>query len=356
MCSEVQPHSDSRCSLQSVITCMQAAGWDVTSQQLLLLCFIWFRFVLFFLLSLVDDSVRLFGVRESQREKNSRFHSRSTTIVSFCRESRYEISWLRSKCDHLSNLVSIQNKFWSLWRSWVWIQLGAFLCGILMFYPCLFDFSPCNLVSCWDCWDRLQHPSWLWPRQSGSYQKMNKWSLYYSCVDPWPLCMSSYGYRGRDCRSNLYLLPTGETVYFIASVVVLFNVDEQLQRHYTGHTDDIKWWGTQALTRGTTSTCSQLQLVSHLPLPFHRIPLCDEVDVRGFLNLCSNSWTHPYPFEKKIIVRFTPHHQNPKKTSLSYPTPSPTPISADRSTEYHIHPLSSSQPVAHLYSHSPFDV
>lgn len=49
-----------------------------------------------------------------------------------------------------------------------------------------------------------------------------------------------YGYRGRDCRSNLYLLPTGETVYFIASVVVLFNVDEQLQRHYTGHSDDIK--------------------------------------------------------------------------------------------------------------------
>ncbi|XP_062863019.1 echinoderm microtubule-associated protein-like 1 isoform X2 [Trichomycterus rosablanca] len=49
-----------------------------------------------------------------------------------------------------------------------------------------------------------------------------------------------YGYRGRDCRSNLYLLPTGETVYFIASVVVLYNVDEQLQRHYTRHTDDIK--------------------------------------------------------------------------------------------------------------------
>uniref|UniRef100_A0ACB8G622 Echinoderm microtubule-associated protein-like 1 n=1 Tax=Sphaerodactylus townsendi TaxID=933632 RepID=A0ACB8G622_9SAUR len=50
----------------------------------------------------------------------------------------------------------------------------------------------------------------------------------------------SYGYRGRDCRSNLYLLPTGETVYFIASVVVLYNVEEQLQRHYTGHNDDVK--------------------------------------------------------------------------------------------------------------------
>ncbi|ETE66193.1 Echinoderm microtubule-associated protein-like 1, partial [Ophiophagus hannah] len=49
-----------------------------------------------------------------------------------------------------------------------------------------------------------------------------------------------YGYRGRDCRNNLYLLPTGETVYFIASVVVLYNVEEQLQRHYIGHNDDVK--------------------------------------------------------------------------------------------------------------------
>ncbi|KAI8432436.1 hypothetical protein MSG28_004830 [Choristoneura fumiferana] len=45
---------------------------------------------------------------------------------------------------------------------------------------------------------------------------------------------------GKDCRSNLYLLPTGEIVYFVAAVVVLFNVDEQCQRHYTGHTDDVK--------------------------------------------------------------------------------------------------------------------
>ncbi|KAM3959706.1 echinoderm microtubule-associated protein-like 2 isoform 3-T3 [Aphomia sociella] len=49
-----------------------------------------------------------------------------------------------------------------------------------------------------------------------------------------------YGYRGKDCRSNLYLLPTGEIVYFVAAVVVLFNVEERCQRHYTGHTDDVK--------------------------------------------------------------------------------------------------------------------
>ncbi|XP_043200926.1 echinoderm microtubule-associated protein-like 2 isoform X1 [Amphibalanus amphitrite] len=50
----------------------------------------------------------------------------------------------------------------------------------------------------------------------------------------------AYGYRGKDCRNNLYLLPTGEMVYFVAGVVVLHNVDDQMQRHYTGHTDDVK--------------------------------------------------------------------------------------------------------------------
>uniref|UniRef100_A0A4W4HCN7 HELP domain-containing protein n=1 Tax=Electrophorus electricus TaxID=8005 RepID=A0A4W4HCN7_ELEEL len=49
-----------------------------------------------------------------------------------------------------------------------------------------------------------------------------------------------FGYRGRDCRSNLYLLPTGEIVYFNASVVVLYSVEEQQQRHYLGHNDDVK--------------------------------------------------------------------------------------------------------------------
>ncbi|XP_011505810.1 PREDICTED: echinoderm microtubule-associated protein-like 2 [Ceratosolen solmsi marchali] len=49
-----------------------------------------------------------------------------------------------------------------------------------------------------------------------------------------------YGYRGRDCRNNLHLLPTGEVVYFVASVVVLYNTEEHCQRHYLGHTDDVK--------------------------------------------------------------------------------------------------------------------
>ena len=50
-----------------------------------------------------------------------------------------------------------------------------------------------------------------------------------------------YGYRGKDARSNLFLLPTGELVYFLASVVVLFNPETQKQRHYLGHTEEVKW-------------------------------------------------------------------------------------------------------------------
>ncbi|KAM6949384.1 echinoderm microtubule-associated protein-like 3 [Aplochiton taeniatus] len=49
-----------------------------------------------------------------------------------------------------------------------------------------------------------------------------------------------YGYRGRDCRANLYLLPTGEAVYFIACVVVLYHINNRTQRHYRKHTDCVR--------------------------------------------------------------------------------------------------------------------
>lgn len=49
-----------------------------------------------------------------------------------------------------------------------------------------------------------------------------------------------YGYRGKDSRFNLHLLPSGEVVYFMAAIVVLHNVEEGVQRHYQGHNDDVK--------------------------------------------------------------------------------------------------------------------
>lgn len=50
-----------------------------------------------------------------------------------------------------------------------------------------------------------------------------------------------YGYRGRDCRANLYYLPTGEAVYFIARVVVLYHIKNRTQRHYRKHTECVRW-------------------------------------------------------------------------------------------------------------------
>ncbi|EJW79710.1 hypothetical protein WUBG_09381 [Wuchereria bancrofti] len=49
-----------------------------------------------------------------------------------------------------------------------------------------------------------------------------------------------YSYRGKDCRGNLYELPTGEIAYFTGTIVVLHNPNEALQRYYTKHTSDIK--------------------------------------------------------------------------------------------------------------------
>ncbi|XP_078284140.1 echinoderm microtubule-associated protein-like 3 isoform X2 [Rhinoraja longicauda] len=49
-----------------------------------------------------------------------------------------------------------------------------------------------------------------------------------------------YGYRGKDSRGNLHLLPSGEVVYFIACVVVLHGIETQTQRHYVRHTDCVR--------------------------------------------------------------------------------------------------------------------
>ncbi|EEB10507.1 WD-repeat protein, putative [Pediculus humanus corporis] len=49
-----------------------------------------------------------------------------------------------------------------------------------------------------------------------------------------------FGYRGVDSRKNLWVLPSGELLYFVAAVAVLYDRDEDSQRHYVGHTEDIQ--------------------------------------------------------------------------------------------------------------------
>uniref|UniRef100_A0A3Q1EQL2 EMAP like 6 n=1 Tax=Acanthochromis polyacanthus TaxID=80966 RepID=A0A3Q1EQL2_9TELE len=46
-------------------------------------------------------------------------------------------------------------------------------------------------------------------------------------------------YRGFDCRNNLFYSQTGEVVYHVAAVAVVYNRLQHSQRFYLGHDDDI---------------------------------------------------------------------------------------------------------------------
>ena len=48
------------------------------------------------------------------------------------------------------------------------------------------------------------------------------------------------GYRGKDCRNNIVITGSGELCYFTAAVAILYNPDNEQQRFYQEHTDDIK--------------------------------------------------------------------------------------------------------------------
>ena len=51
-----------------------------------------------------------------------------------------------------------------------------------------------------------------------------------------------YGYRGHQCRNNLFYTASGEVVYFVAGVGVVYNVAQRKQKYFLGHTDDIIRW------------------------------------------------------------------------------------------------------------------
>ena len=48
-----------------------------------------------------------------------------------------------------------------------------------------------------------------------------------------------YGYRGHQCRNNLYYTSSGEIVYFVAGVGIVFDPKLKRQKFFLGHNDDI---------------------------------------------------------------------------------------------------------------------
>lgn len=59
-------------------------------------------------------------------------------------------------------------------------------------------------------------------------------------LNPFVLCFFFFcRYRGYDCRSNLFYTQTGEIVYHVAAIGVVYNRQQNTQRFYMGHDDDI---------------------------------------------------------------------------------------------------------------------
>ena len=46
-------------------------------------------------------------------------------------------------------------------------------------------------------------------------------------------------YRAYDCRSNLFYLQSGEIVYHVAAMGIVYNREKHARRFYLGHTDDV---------------------------------------------------------------------------------------------------------------------
>ena len=68
-------------------------------------------------------------------------------------------------------------------------------------------------------------------------------SFYYMIMKTTLYCYHCrYGYRGNDCRSNVFVLVTDEIVYFLSNIAVLYNKQTHRQRHYREHTEDINWY------------------------------------------------------------------------------------------------------------------
>lgn len=48
-----------------------------------------------------------------------------------------------------------------------------------------------------------------------------------------------FRYRGYDCRNNLFYTQSGEIVYHVAAVGIVYKRETHTQRFYLGHNDDI---------------------------------------------------------------------------------------------------------------------
>lgn len=96
-----------------------------------------------------------------------------------------------------------------------------------------------------------------------------------------------FSYRGYDCRSNLFYTQTGEIVYHVAAVGVVYNRQQNTQRFYLGHDDDILCLAIHPIkdyvATGQVCSCSWIFLMLDLN------PVSTVVSLDSYFHLCSVS-------------------------------------------------------------------
>ncbi|TKR86644.1 hypothetical protein L596_011194 [Steinernema carpocapsae] len=92
-----------------------------------------------------------------------------------------------------------------------------------------------------------------------------------------------HGYHGKRSRNNLHILNTGEVCYFVGSIVVLENVAEKKQRHYTEHTCDITSIAVHSNGFLVASGQSSRHLQGRNILSPHRKPISSERELDAAL-------------------------------------------------------------------------
>ena len=79
-----------------------------------------------------------------------------------------------------------------------------------------------------------------------------------------------YGYRGHQCRNNLYYTAAKEIVCFVAGVGVVYSPREHRQKFFRGHSDDIIRYGLGEAEgwggRGTAVTPAERPRSLQLPV------------------------------------------------------------------------------------------
>lgn len=105
-----------------------------------------------------------------------------------------------------------------------------------------------------------------------------------------------YGYRGHQCRNNLYYTAAKEIVYFVAGVGVVYSPREHRQKFYRGHSDDIIRYRPGLGGGGGAVTPAERSRSLHPPVLLEVVAAPAEARHPG--EQCASLWSRAHPLKR----------------------------------------------------------